>query len=222
MKKTIKTNQNIIKKISLGILALGLPLAFWLIAKPTKYQVAKIIDGDTIELSGGKIIRYIGIDTPELAKGKSENQCFAQQAKEINENLIKNKKVTIETDENEMDRFGRTLAYVFLDDLFVNQYLLEIGAGKHQQDTVNIKYQSMLTDAADKAHNQKTGLWQNCAPNPEEGCLVKGNLDKNDHRWYHLPEFRHYQTTQINLSNGDQWFCTEQEAIDAGFEKARE
>jgi len=219
-----KTNNQTKNKMPKVITALALVLIagfFWLNNNPKTYTVARIIDGDTVELSNGQKIRYIGIDTPELAKGEKQDQCFAQEAKKINKKLVEGKKVIIKTDENDMDRFGRTLAYVFLDDLFVNQYLLQQGVGKYQQDTINIKYQTDLATATDEAHEQKIGLWQECAPEPKTGCLIKGNLDKNDHRWYHLPEFRHYQTTKVNLLSGDQWFCTEQEAIEAGFEKAR-
>jgi len=192
----------------------------WRRVSPKTYTVAQITDGDTIKLSNGETIRYIGIDAPELKKGEHEAQCFAQQAKEINRKLVKNKKVKIETDENTMDRFGRTLAYVYQDNIFINQQLLEQGAGKFYLDTVNNKYQSTLIAAANQAHKEKTGLWRDCASDPEVGCLIKGNLDKLDHRWYHLPEFRHYSQVVVNLEKSDQWFCTEEEAEEAGFEKA--
>ena len=47
-------------------------------------------------------------------------------------------------------------------------------------------------------------------------------VDKNDKRWSHLPYFRHYDQVEVNLDHGDRWFCTEKEAIEAGFERARE
>ena len=209
------------KTIISFILILAIGWGWWKVS-PKTYIVTQVTDGDTIKLSNGEIVRYISIDAPELRKGEHEAQCFAQQAKEINERLIKNKKVRIETDENKMDRFGRTLAYVYQDNIFINQQLLEQGAGKFHLDTVNNKYQSTLIAAANQAHKEKTGLWKDCAPDPEIGCLIKGNLDKLDHRWYHLPEFRHYSQVVVNLEKSDQWFCTEEEAKEAGFEKARE
>lgn len=184
--------------------------------------VARVIDGDTIKLSNGKVVRYIGIDTPEMAKGQTPAGCFAQEATEMNRQLVEGKQVKIKTDKNEMDNFGRTLAYVYLDEIFVNQYLLEQGAGKFQLDTVNIQHSPVLAAAAQKAHQEKAGLWSKCAPTPELGCQVKGNLDRLDKRWYHLPAFRHYEQTVVNLEHGDQWFCTEAEAEKAGFQKARE
>jgi len=218
-KKRKQVRQKAIFILLLAVVASG--WGWWRVSSKT-YTVTQVIDGDTIKLGNGEVVRYIGIDTPELEKGENEAQCFAQQAKEINEKLVKSKKVKIETDENKMDRFGRTLAYVYRDNIFVNQQLLEQGAGKFHLDTVNNKYQVTLIVAANQAHDQKVGLWKACAPDPEIGCLIKGNLDRLDHRWYHLTEFRHYSQVIVNLEKSDQWFCTEEEAKEAGFEKARE
>ena len=191
------------------------------------FEVAKVIDGDTIKLADGTDIRYIGLDTPELGRGETASECFAQEAKEINQELVFGKKIRVETDVNEMDRFGRTLAYVYFQpkgekEIFINEYLLKEGFAKFHLDTVNQKYIKTFVAAAESAHDDKRGLWSFCAPDPEVGCQVKGNYTKRGHRFYHLPEFRHYSQTHINLEDGDQWFCTEQEAKTAGFTRARE
>jgi len=194
----------------------------WYQATPRTFLVTKVIDGDTIDLADGRTVRYLNIDTPELAKDQTADECFAVKAKEMNEKLVLGKKVRLEMDKNEMDRFGRILAYVYQDDLFVNQHLLTQGAAIYQLDTVNLKHTEALTEAADQAHEQKKGLWQECALDPEAGCQIKGNLDRLDKRRYHLPHFRHYPQVVINYKDGDRWFCSEKEAIEAGFEKARE
>lgn len=77
-------------------------------------RVTEVVDGDTIKLSNGKTVRYIGVDTPE------KGDCFYEQAKKINQDLVLDRQVEIKTDQNNMDRFGRTLAYVWLDDMLVN------------------------------------------------------------------------------------------------------
>lgn len=184
------------------------------------FTVTEVIDGDTIKLNDGRRIRYISIDAPE------EGECFVQEAKEINSDLVLGKQVRLERDTNEMDRFGRYLAYVYLregeEEIFVNEFLLAEGAGEFFLDTVNLRYQDLLVQAAEKAHQEKKGLWQTCAPNPQVGCQIKGNVDRLDKRWYHLPNFRHYEATEVNLEHGDRWFCTEEDAQAAGFERARE
>jgi len=207
----------------------------WLLLKTTpdysSYQVIAVTDGDTIKvkslnpLKKAEVweIRYLGIDTPELGKGDKKDDCYALEAKKINENLVLGQKVKLEFDKNKIDRFGRYLAYVYLKtnkEIMINQTLLKKGAGRFFLDTVNTKYQEQLISSANQAHQEKKGLWQACALD-SQGCLVKGNMDNSGHRWYHLPDFRHYSQVVINLEKGDQWFCTEDEAVEAGFQKAR-
>lgn len=210
-------------KLLLPLLVLsGLVGGIFLFRSLSTFLVVEVTDGDTIVLDDGQTVRYLNLNSSELGLGEKPDQCFAQEAKKINEELVLGKKVRLELDINEMDRFGRTLAYVFVDDLFVNEALLSQGAAEFQLDTVNLTHQSVLVAAAQKGYQEKKGRWQACAPDPKIGCQIKGNLDKNDHRWYHLPSFRHYDQIVINLEDSDRWFCTEAEAIEAGFKKARE
>ncbi|PIS08686.1 hypothetical protein COT75_05515 [Candidatus Beckwithbacteria bacterium CG10_big_fil_rev_8_21_14_0_10_34_10] len=187
--------------------------------------VVKVRDGDTFEFEDGRVIRLLNFDAPELRKGEIETECYALESLEVLKSLVLEKRVYFKTDKNEMDRFGRVLAYVFLksgkEKIFLNQYLLEIGAGEFFLDTVNLKYQEELIRAAHKGYLEVKGKWSQCAPS-DSGCLIKGNLDIYDKRWYHLPSFRHYNQVVMNLNKGDKWFCTEEEAIKAGFQKARE
>ena len=87
------------------------------------------MDGDNIELVDGRRIRYIGVDTPE------EGECYREESTQINEALVLGKKVRVELDTNEMDRFGRILAYVYVDrngkEMMVNEYLLAKGVGEY-------------------------------------------------------------------------------------------
>jgi len=227
MKKARKSGIVIIILGILGILGLLGGLGKLGGSENKRYLVSEVIDGDTIRLADSRDIRYIGIDTPETAKGEKEDECYAQKAKELNKELVLGKEVILEFDINEMDRFGRYLAYVYADaknpkeEVFINQYLLEQGAGIFFLDTVNLKYQDELIKAAEKGHEEKKGMWNDCALD-NKGCVIKGNLDKQDKRWYHLPYFRHYNQVEINLDHGDRWFCTEENAIEEGFEKARE
>jgi micrococcal nuclease len=179
-----------------------------------RLNVTRVIDGDTIELSDKRHIRLIGVDTPET------DECFATDSAEFTRKMLTAKEVRVETDVNEIDNFGRTLGYVFLKNgSMINESLLEMGAGEYFNDTVNEKYKDRLITAAEKGKAQKLGKWDKCAP--AQGCLIKGNLDKNDVRRYVAPDSRHYEQTIVNLRNGDRWFCSEEEAVKAGFEKAR-
>ena len=57
-----------------------------------------------------------------------------------------------------------------------------------------------------------------CAqPPPGSTCVIKGNVNSNNERIYHMPGGRHYTRTDIKPEEGDRWFCTTSEAEAAGF-----
>lgn len=121
------------------------------------YLVERVIDGDTIVLENGERIRYIGIDTPEL-KG---NEYMAIEAKEVNEKLVKNKKVKIEYDIEKKDYFGRTLAYVYCDGVFINAELIRTGHAISKKYPPNIKFAKIFDEIEKDAKKKKLGLWKN-------------------------------------------------------------
>ena len=52
-------------------------------------------------------------------------------------------------------------------------------------------------------------------------CLVKGNISINSGRkLYHVPGMEDYEITKISPEKGERWFCTEQEAVSAGWVRA--
>jgi len=94
-----------------------------------EYLVRNVIDGDTVILSSGKHVRYIGIDTPETRKkiGSSWQYApekYAEEAKNYNWNLVYARKVRLEFDDEKEDKYGRWLAYVYVDGIMVNTELL--------------------------------------------------------------------------------------------------
>lgn len=186
--------------------------AFVLFVQPRSLTVTRVIDGDTIVLSDGRHIRLIGIDAPE------EGECYAGEAAADAAHLLLGQNVHVETDVNELDQFGRTLAYVTLaEGSMVNRELLDRGAGMFFYDSVNLRHQQNLIEVAESARVGERGLWRTCGP-----CVVKGNYDTSGHRFYHLPQFRHYPQVVVNLDDADRWFCSEADAAAAGFTRARE
>ena len=92
------------------------------------YLVTRVVDGDTIVLSNGERLRYIGVDTPETKHPKKGLQCYGKEASAFNKKLVEGKKVKLEFDVQQKDRYGRLLAYVYLEDgTFVNAELLRKG-----------------------------------------------------------------------------------------------
>ncbi len=136
--------------------------------------VEKVIDGDTIVLDDSRVLRYIGIDTPELRDRMGRVECFALQAKKANEKLVAGKQVRLEKDVSETDKYGRILRYVYVDDIFVNEYLVKEGYARAVSFPPDIKYQDILREAERYARENNKGLW-----NPE-ACVgkVKGSFGK--------------------------------------------
>src|SRR3989344_6996325 len=97
-------------------------------AKEQLIKVTRVIDGDTIEIEGGQKVRYIGIDTPETVDPRSLPQCFGKEAASKNRELVEGKKVRLEKDILDKDKYGRLLRYVYLPDsnsgIFINDYLV--------------------------------------------------------------------------------------------------
>jgi len=56
---------------------------------------------------------------------------------------------------------------------------------------------------------------------PPGDCMIKGNISRDGERIYHLPGTPTYEDTIIRIEDGERWFCTEQEAIDAGWRAPR-
>ena len=130
------------------------------------FYVSKVIDGDTIELSNGRIVRYIGIDTPELRERKGsiwvyKPEEYGLQAEEANKKLVEGKKVTLEFDIVKTDKYNRWLAYVFVGNKMVNQELLRSGYATLYTYPPNVKYVEKLVAAQQEARDKKRGAWKN-------------------------------------------------------------
>lgn len=92
-------------------------------AKDGMYKVTEVLDGDTIVLETGEKLRYQGIDAPE------QNQRWGEEAKNFNQKLVLGKKVKVEFDRVKLDKYGRLLAYVWVDNFLANRLWLDEGVG---------------------------------------------------------------------------------------------
>lgn len=145
----------------LAIFVGGLVLLYFQRDSSSREVVARVIDGDTIELVGGQRVRLVQIDTPE--KGR---ECYGNEASAATRRLIPpGTRVRIEQDPSldQVDRFQRKLAYVWKGDEDVNVTLVREGAaavwffrgarGAHAGE---------LLRAADEARANRKGLWGAC------------------------------------------------------------
>jgi micrococcal nuclease len=131
------------------------------------YRVTKVVDGDTFWIDGGFgkgiKIRLIGVDAPESRKtGSRETGFFGREASDYLKGLISGKRVRLEYDIGRSDRYGRTLAYVYLEDgTFVNAKLVRDGYASVMTVPPNVKYADLFLRLERKARKQQRGMWGN-------------------------------------------------------------
>ena len=131
---------------------------------PFSGQVLRVVDGDTIQLSNGEWVRYIGIDAPELRRRVGtrwieDPQPGAVESYELNRKLVEGKQVRLEWDVEQRDRFHRLLAYVFVGGLFVNAELIKAGYAIVFTFPPNVRYHSLFLELQDEAKMKHRGLW---------------------------------------------------------------
>ncbi|HTM19597.1 MAG TPA: thermonuclease family protein [Kofleriaceae bacterium] len=91
---------------------------------PAHAVVESVVDGDTVHLESGETVRYLMVDTPEIG---NPGDCFADEARTFNSDLVLGREVDLVYDVECEDRFDRLLAYVWVSDREVNSLLLERG-----------------------------------------------------------------------------------------------
>ena len=122
----------------------------------------RVIDGDTIEVNiAGTIykVRYIGIDTPELDDERAEFCALAQEATRYNRQLIEGKNIRLEEDTSNIDKYGRLLRYVYVDDIFVNAELVRQGLAYAKAYPPDTKYQDYLEELETEARQATRRIW---------------------------------------------------------------
>ena len=123
-------------------------------------RVNCVVDGDTIVLDTGERVRYIGIDTPEIAHHHKSAEYYGKEANEFNKKLALGKNIRLEFDEERFDKYGRTLAYVYLEDgTFVNAELVKSGYARTMSIKPNTKYTSLFKELQNEAKIKRKGMW---------------------------------------------------------------
>lgn len=124
--------------------------------------VSKVFDGDSVLLSDGREIRYIGIDAPETG-GNRPAEYGGREAADLNRRLVEGKVVRLEFDIETRDGYGRTLAYVYDGDTMINREMVRAGAALAVPYPPNLGRQKELAAAMEDARNGRRGLWADTA-----------------------------------------------------------
>ncbi|GAA4890047.1 thermonuclease family protein [Tessaracoccus lubricantis] len=206
-------------------------------------RVAGIIDGDTIDVRIDGVrtrVRVIGIDTPE------RDDCGYQEAASAMQSLVQSRDVRLESDptQGDTDRYDRLLRHVFTaDGVNVAEEIISRGLGREYTYAAPYKYVDDHLAAQADAQQQGLGLWGSMcggaqpedtqaavaplapvapvAPGGAGDCVIKGNINREGERIYHVPGQEYYDRTKIDVVDGEQWFCTPEEAEAAGWRPAK-
>lgn len=128
-----------------------------------KATVERVVDGDTIKLTNGNTLRYIGINTPETVDPRRPVQCFGHEASDFNKQLVTGKTVYLQKDVSETDQFGRLLRYVYLENgQMVNALLVTNGYAYASAYPPDIKFQELFKKLEATARESGVGLWSSC------------------------------------------------------------
>ena len=198
------------------------------------YKVERVIDGDTFELADKDVVRLLGIDAPE------EGECYYEESKQALDKLLIGKEVELRKDVTATDDFGRLLRYAILsdanpltDNMLVDEYMVSAGYAEPQSNPRDKLYWGILLEQREEAIRESRGMWNACEYNPAEHsqndtkpgnakCTVKGNISIDTiYKIYFVPECNNYSQVKIDPSRGEKYFCSEEEAKEAGFMKAR-
>lgn len=126
------------------------------------YLVKRVIDGDTIIVDKDgqdERVRLIGIDTPETVKPNTPVQPYGKAASDFTKKHLTHQRVKLEYDRERQDKYGRTLAYVWLGDEMFNVTLVKEGLARAKFYRPNEKYRILIEQAQKEAQKQHLNIW---------------------------------------------------------------
>ncbi|MDT2048031.1 thermonuclease family protein [Priestia flexa] len=146
--------------------------------------VARVVDGDTLELNDGRKVRLIGVNTPESTTRTEE---YGKEASKYTTEQLEGKKVWIQKDISETDRYSRYLRIVWtqvpkndmaeeeIRNKMFNAQLVLNGYAEPSTYPPDVKYSQYFKDFAMEARDENKGLWAF-----GENGTTKGDLDPKE------------------------------------------
>ncbi len=191
---------------------------------------AAVVDGDTIDVAG-KRIRLEGIDAPETSqtckRATGEGWACGREAQQVLSALVSNKSVAC--DQRGKDKYQRILAVCFADGEDINAFMVQTGYAwafiKYSQSYVADEAAAKAAGAgvwqgeSEAPWDYRHGSWQSASAALHADCPIKGNISRNG-QIYHLPWMTWYGKVKIDERRGEHWFCSEDEAVAAGWRSA--
>jgi endonuclease YncB( thermonuclease family) len=225
----------------LGTAAVGLAAAGRCVPQERIAGRAEIIDGDSFEI-GATSVRLFGVDAPEArqscTRSGREWACGNESARKLR-SLIGDRTVTCAR--RDIDTYGRIVAVCRRGSTDLAAEMARSGFA-----TAYRRYSNDYVDEENEARAARRGIWAGEFEAPEDyrrddrretpaqrrddaarssascdGCYIKGNINGQGERIYHVPGSSSYDNTEIDERTGERWFRTESEARAAGWRAPR-
>jgi len=167
------------KKLFILLLTFVLLCSIFVYAKPIKFAVCKrVIDGDTIVLENGTRVRLIGINSPESNERHYLTAFFDLKFK-INGKIIRLEYDSVNEANNHLGKYGRLLAYVYLDDVFINEEIVKDGCARtYLKYPFDEKKQLLFLKAEKYARENQLGIWKPATKNNVTSIENLSEIDK--------------------------------------------
>lgn len=189
-------------------------------------------------------VRMILVDTPETKHPKLGVQPFGPKASSFTKDALTGKKIELEKDVSDRDKYGRLLRYVWIDGKLFNETLIEKGLARVAVFQPDVKYIDQFRELQQKAQKQGIGIWsiENYAqedgyhteekksattttsqPKPKQkekpssgSCNIKGNISSSGEKIFHVPGGQFYDITEPEAM-----FCSKSAAMAAGYRASK-
>jgi micrococcal nuclease len=138
-------------------------------------DVVRVVDGDTIHVRVGERVekvRYIGVNTPELSHPTKGAEPGGREATGVNRDLVGGRRVRLELDVQERDRYQRLLAYVWVGERMVNAELVRRGYAQVMTVPPNVRHQQRFLALEREARQAGRGLWRRADAAPPSAAPV--------------------------------------------------
>ncbi len=123
--------------------------------------VDHVYDGDTVRLKDGRIVRLVGMDAPELGRGKKRSEPFANKAKQRLVELTAGRRVGLVFDVERLDKYGRLLSHVFTQQgRNISALMLKYGFASLMTIPPNTRFVGCYLQQEKSARRGARGLWR--------------------------------------------------------------
>jgi endonuclease YncB( thermonuclease family) len=190
-------------------------------------ESVRVIDGDTLAIDDARY-RLHGIDAPEAGQRCNDAtggswRCGDEATAYL---LALVDSGSLNCDGRGQDDYGRILVVCRVDGRDLSEEMVADGYAWAFR-----KYSEDYADIEDLARANGAGIWRASTQTPwefrearwaiavqeaPEGCPIKGNISNNGYI-YHAPWSPWYDRTKVSTANGERWFCSELEALEAGW-----